>query len=128
MHSTSRLLALILLIPMATRAAIEPAGFQPAELAIPPSCQSSLSTALAEAPEPLLMSGCSAQQECQFGPDVSCTGTYSCTVHSASVTCDNVTTSCFHCWPPVDCNDPLLYCECRASGGSHLSCSGQYCF
>ena len=74
-----------------------------------------------EVSRPLEMNHCNAQQTCPTNQCfISCTGHVSCTVASASVTCDNVTTGCPYpgCTPPTVCIDPCGYCACKANFGS----------
>lgn len=74
---------------------------------------------------------CSSTQNCWDGSTVSCTGNATCTVGSASVTCDGTVTAC----PPVPCNAGITCTEFKKYACSEWDegeCCGstgpQYCY
>jgi len=84
-------------------------------------------------PEPLFLTGCTAQQGCPSvpsGSSVSCSGVSSCTVGVAWVSCDGQTTYC-GCYQP-QCNDPYCNCQCvidfPSDGGRRFKCAKECYF
>jgi hypothetical protein len=137
--ATAAIAAVLLLAPFAAAerplAAPQPLLLDSAACAVQAAAAPSGANAPAAAPdvagvtpEPLWMDHCNATQTCSDGSQVSCQGHLSCTVQSTSVTCDNVVYSCpSSCTVPSDCLDPVAYCDCRAAGGSFMSCNSEFC-
>lgn len=101
---------------------LNPAG---QSAAVPPAINPEVEGAT---PEPLWMNHCNAAQNCSDGSQVSCQGHQSCTVQSTSVTCDGVTHECPSCsGVKSGCLDPYGFCYCRASGGTIVYCTSEFC-
>lgn len=86
-------------------------------------------------PEPVFLSGCTANFSCGDGNTVSCTGNTSCSVTGAGVKCDGVYTNCPNrctAYEPCYCGG-VLQCSSNVGACSHgndtVTCDGQtlYC-
>jgi hypothetical protein len=74
-------------------------------------------------PDPLLLTGCTAEQTCPNGSQISCTGTNTCNVYGFEVSCDGQITEC-SC--VIDGPDPYCVCQCfidfPTAGPGRASC------
>jgi hypothetical protein len=69
------------------------------------------------------LSGCTAEQSCPDGPDVTCSGNSSCLVAEYGVRCDGAWTYCV-CYNPT-CSNPRCECQCYEQygyGGGLVRC------
>jgi len=120
------LLSCVVALPVAaaTTQAIQPAQAPACALTM---ALSSMNAPLVQPglPNPIELTGCSAELQCPGGTTISCTGNSYCSVWASLffISCDGSPEYCpcygSVCW---DASDPTCVCWCMEGGGSRFEC------